>query len=189
MSVRTALPLLTGLARYLLILAATAEILAAQSPASPGPQLPLKAVLVLSQEFCATKMPKGGRVEVGKLACADFEPALRDVFPRLTVTAEVPKTVDAQIVLIPAFVDLAATTGMTAFSDRKLDVFLQWTAKDASGKTVWIETVRGSATHRAGTLFTYSKNFKLMVSDAVRDMASQSATKMSASPELRKLSD
>jgi len=165
-----------------------AAIAAAQSSTSPAPELLLRATLVQSQEFCAARMPRGGRVEVGKLACVDFEPALRQVFPQLTVVTAVPKESDAQLILVPTFLDLAATTGVTAFSDRKLDVYLQWTAKDASGKTVWVETVQGSASHRAGTLFSYNKNFKLMVSDAVEDLASQSAAKMLASPELRSLS-
>ena len=159
----------------------------AQSSASQVSELPIRATLVQSPEFCATKMPKGGRVDVGRLACVDFEPALRQVFPRLTVAAEVPKESDAELILIPTFVDLAATTGVTASSDRKLDIYLQWTAKDSSGRTLWIETVQGSANHRAGTLFTYSKNFKLMVKEAIEDLASNSAAEMSASPELRKL--
>lgn len=98
------------LALYLSVSGMAAARVFAQSSASQVVQLPLRATLVLSPEFCATKMPKGGRVEVGKLACAEFEPSLRDVFSRLTVAVEVPKTDDAQLILIPEFVDLAATT-------------------------------------------------------------------------------
>lgn len=161
----------------------------AQSSSAQVTQLALPVILVESPDFCATKMPKGGRVEVGKIACTELEPALRQVFSRLTVATEPPKINDAQLVLIPTFVDLAATTGLTAFSDRQLDVYIQWAAKNASGQTVWLETVQGSATHRAGTIFSYNKNFKLMLNQAIKDLASHSADKMSASPELRRLSE
>jgi hypothetical protein len=59
--------------------------------------------------------------------------------------------------------------------------------KDASGKTVWIETVKGSAKHHSGNAFTYKKNLKLIVNDSMKDAAEQSASAMSSSPELRKL--
>jgi len=77
---------------------------------------------------------------------------------------------------------------MSAFSNREMDVFLEWTVKDMSGKTVWIETVQRSAKHHMGNLFTHKKNLKLIVEDSVKDAAEQSASKMSSSPELRKLS-
>jgi hypothetical protein len=38
-----------------------------------------------------------------------------------------------------------------------------------------------------GNMFTHSKNLKLIVTDSVKDAAEQSASKMSSSPELRKL--
>ena len=157
-------------------------------------KLLLKAALVLSPEFCATKTKKGTwginqeTFEIGKAACVELEPALRDAFSNVVSMKEAPAPEsDAQVVLTPRFVDIGATQKMGAFSDRELVVLVEWTVRDKAGKTVWIETVQGSAKHHMGKSFTHGKNLKLIVADSVKDMATQSASKMAASQELRKV--
>jgi len=158
-------------------------------------KLPIKAALVLTPEFCATKIkPKGsaltkewGTFEVGKAACEQLEPALKEAFFSLRRVAAPPAAQEAQLVLLPRIVDVNATTAMGAFSNREMVVVLEWTAKDPAGNTVWLETVQGSAKHHMGNLFTFKKNQVLIVTDSVKDAAVQSASKMSSSPELRKL--
>ena len=158
-------------------------------------KLPIKAALVLTPEFCATKIkPKGsaltkewGTFEVGKAACEQLEPALKEAFFSLSRVAAPPAAQEAQLVLLPRIVDVNATTAMGAFSNREMVVVLEWTAKDPAGNTVWLETVQGSAKHHMGNLFTFKKNQVLIVTDSVKDAAVQSASKMSSSPELRKL--
>jgi len=158
-------------------------------------KLPIKAALVLTPEFCATKIkPKGsaltkewGSFEVGKAACEQLEPALKETFSSLTRVPAPPAAQEAQLVLLPRIVDVNATTAMGAFSNREMVIVLEWTAKDPAGNTVWLETVQGSAKHHMGNLFTFKKNQVLIVTDSVKDAAVQSASKMSSSPELRKL--
>src|ERR1700684_1926303 len=118
-----------------LLLSAAADVaMVAQAVSPSDAKLPLRAALVLTPEFCATRMANGsktttkGGFEVGKVACVALEPALKEVFASLTSVPEEPKTGDAQLILIPKFVEVGATTGVTAFSNRELDVFLQWTA-------------------------------------------------------------
>src|SRR5882762_1944927 len=165
----------------------------AQTPSPSDTKLPLTATLVLTPDFCKTKFTKGSwatikeTFEVGKIACAELEPALEKVFSSLASVTAPPSSGDAQVVLMPRFVDVGATTTMGAFSNREMDVFLEWTVKDMSGKTLWIETVQGSSKHHMGNMFTYNKNLKLIVNDSVKDAVEQSASKMSSSPELRKL--
>ena len=177
----------------MLFLSAAFGIANAQTAPPSDSKLSLKAALVLTPEFCATKIAKGSwatikeTFEVGKIACAELEPALREAFSSVTPATAIPSPGDAQVVLLPRFVDVAATTTVSAFSNREMDVFLEWTVKDTSGQTVWIETVQGSAKHHMGNLFTHSKNLKLIVKDSVKNAAEQSANKMSASPQLRKL--
>jgi hypothetical protein len=176
------------------LLALVSVTAAAQTAPLSDPKLPLHATLVLTPEFCATKITKGSwatikeTFEVGKIACLELEPALGRVFSRVTLVTAPPAAPDGQVVLLPRFVDLAANTTMSAFSDREMDVLLEWTVKDMSGKTVWIETVQGTSKHHMGNLFTHGKNVKLIVKDSVKDAAEQSASKMLSSPELRKLS-
>jgi hypothetical protein len=158
-------------------------------------KLPLKAALVLTPEFCATKIkPKGsamtkewGSFDFGKAACTELEPALQGVFSSLTRVATLPSPEEAQLILIPRIADVNATTATMAFSDREMVIMLEWTAKDSSGKTVWIETVQGSAKHHMGNLFTFKKNQTLIVTDSMKAAAAESANKMSSSPELHKL--
>jgi hypothetical protein len=163
--------------------------------AATAGRLDLRAALVLTPEFCATKSKKGDlfsgkeTFEIGKAACAELESALSGTFSKLTRVEAEPTSGDAQIVLTPRFVDVGKPVAtLTVSSNRPLVVLLQWTAKDASGKTVWIETVAGSSKNHNGNVFTQSKkNLKSIVEDSVKDMAQESAAKMKAAPELRGL--
>jgi hypothetical protein len=176
----------------LLLLAASGAAALGQS-APQSPKIAFKTELVLTPAFCATKTKKGSFVsgketfEIGKAACAELVPALQGTFSNLTrVSAE--SSSGADVVLIPKLVDTSATKTLGAFSNREMVVLIEWTAKDASGKTFWVETVQGSAKHHMGNAFTYKKNLKLIVNDSVKDLAEQSAQKMAASAEFQKVS-
>jgi hypothetical protein len=158
-------------------------------------KLPFKAALVLTPEFCQTKIkPKGsvmtkelGSFDVGQAACKELEPALKDVFSSLTRVAAPPSAEEAQLVLVPKIADVSVTTASIAFSNREMVVIIEWTVKDSTGKTVWLETVQGSAKHHQGNLFTFRKNQGLIVTDSMKAAAAESANKMTASSELHKL--
>ncbi|HET9283244.1 MAG TPA: hypothetical protein VFR24_14915 [Candidatus Angelobacter sp.] len=102
-------------------------------------KLPFKAALVLTPEFCATKIkPKGsamtkewGSFDVGKAACTELEPALQGVFSSLTRVDASPKPEEAQLVLIPKISDVNVTTASMAFSNREMVVMLEWTLQDS----------------------------------------------------------
>jgi len=164
-----------------------------QTPSAPTTKLALSAALVLTPEFCATKTKKGTwginqeTFPIGKAACDELEPTLKDTFLSLSHVQDASSAGGAQLVLIPKLVDAGATQTLGAFSNRELVVMVEWTVKDKGGKTVWVETVQGSAKHHMGNAFTHGKNVKLIVNDSVKDMAEQSAAKMAASPELQKL--
>ena len=166
----------------------------AQTASGAETKLPLNAVLVLTPDFCATAFKQGsiwttGRetFAVGKMACSELAPAMKDAFASFTVVPAPPTSGDAQLVLIPKFANAHATTTEFAFSNREMDVFLEWTVKDASGKTVWLQTVQGSSKHHMGNMFTHGHDVKLVVQDSVKDVAAQSVAKMEAAPELQKL--
>jgi len=161
-----------------------------QEQAQPAPQkLSLTAALVLTPEFCATVNKKGHEeFPVGKAACTELEPALKGVFTSLTRVEDSSKAGDAEVVLEPKFEDAAATQKAFAFSKRELVVLVEWTVRDQSGKAIWMDTAQGSAKRHQGNLFTYGGNKKHIIEDSVRDMAQESAAKMSSSPELLKLS-
>ncbi|HUA97106.1 MAG TPA: hypothetical protein VMA34_02115 [Terracidiphilus sp.] len=187
--------LLTVLTGCLVLLTASVPTVRAQAAPAAAGRLPFDAVLVLSPEFCATTFKQGSMwttggetFNVGKMACAELEPALKPAYADLTVAAAPPASVNAHFVLIPSFASAHATTSAFAFSNREMDVFLEWTVKDPAGKTVWLQTVQGSSKHHMGNMFTHSHDVKLIVKDSVKDVAAQSAARMEAAPELRALS-
>jgi hypothetical protein len=160
-----------------------------QTPLAPQ-KLSLTAVLVLTPEFCATVF-KGGNLEkylVGKTACIDLEPVLKGIFTSLTRVDDSSKAGDAQVVLEPKFSDAHATGPGSAWTTREMVVLVEWTARDQSGKAVWIETVQGSAKYKTGNVFQQGSHVKHLVEDSVQNMAEQSAVKISSSPQLLKLS-
>jgi len=169
-----------------------------QAQSSADNKLALKASLVLTPEFCATTIQQGGfftgkeKFEVGKAACAELEPALQGAFTRLTRVAAPPPPEAGAVVLLPKFDEAAATrrTGVTIFNKPKKDllVVLEWTITDPSGKTVWLQTVQGTAETKGRPNGTLSKKaMTLLVEAAVKNAADQSATQMASAQELRAL--
>jgi hypothetical protein len=176
----------------------SAPIVSAHPQTAPAEntRLPLSAVLVLSPDFCATKFSQGSfwttgkeTFPVGKEACTDLEPALKSAFSTLTIATAPPASGNVQVILMPRFVNAHATTAAIAFSNREMDVFLEWTIKDSNGKTLWLQTVQGTSKHHMGSIYTHAHDVKLIAADSVKDAAEQSAAQMTAAPELRKFAD
>lgn len=166
----------------------TLRVTAQNNPSVPR-KLSLSAALVLTPEFCATESKKGHeRFAVGKAACTELGPTLKNIFTNLTRVDDSSKAGDAQVVLEPRFADVGATQKAFAFSKRELVVLVEWTVRDQSEKAVWIETVQGSAARHGGNAFTYRSNLKHIVKASVQDMADRSAAAMSSSVQLLQLS-
>jgi hypothetical protein len=176
-------------ALLLAILLPGACITACGQTASPTDQkLNLNAAVVIDSGFCATKIKKNHEsFEVGKAACADLKSALEQGFSSLISVTSDKDVANAQAILLPRFVDVSATKTIGAFSSRELTVLLEWTVKDKSGRTVWIETVQGTGKNHMGNAFTYKTDLREIIRYAVQDLAHKSIAAMDASPELRKL--
>jgi len=159
-------------------------------PAAPIVKLPLNAALILTPDFCATKWTTGNgwtsakdSYAVGQAACEYLEPTLKDAFSTVTTLQAPRPEAEVAVVLQPKIVNADATKG----GKREMVVLLEWTATDAAGKTVWVQTVQGTASHKRGGAFSYKKNFKLLLADAVKDAAEESAREISLAPELKAL--
>jgi len=183
-----------GCSLILLIAAcATPSRLEGQDAKTSTQPVSLAAALVLTPEFCATKSKKGTwginqeTFPVGKSACKELDPILKTAFSSLKTVNEASGAGDAQLILTPKFVDVGATQKAFAFASRELTVIIEWTARDKTGKTVWIETIQGSAKRHQGNLFTAGSNLKHIVQDSVKDVAEQAVTKIEASPEIARL--
>jgi hypothetical protein len=156
----------------------------AQTTSSPDAKVALKAALVLTPEFCATKVRD---FEIGKAACAELEPALKGVFSSLITTGAASSVESAQIVLLPRIVGVQET--LEGFHGFEIFVTLEWNVKDTSGRTVWMASVQGSAKHGRASVFAMKKAAVLTLEESAKDAAGQSATKMAAAPELLKLTE
>jgi hypothetical protein len=173
-----AAPLLCALVLPAVLVTARGQVTSADT------KLALRAAVVLTPEFCDTTEKSqvwGSTLEVGKAACTELEPALKDVFPSLTRVAAASSSGDAEVVLLPRF----ANIGISAKQPAELFVWLEWTLKDKSGKTVWIGTVQGSGKHRLGV--SRKKDLQAILAELAQHTAEQSARTMSSAPELRRL--
>lgn len=160
----------------------------AQETSAVNKELDLKAAVVLDKDFCLTKMKKNHETfEVGKAACEIFKPELEREFSTLTTVGSVAEAAGAQAVFVPRFVDLSATKTLGAFSTRELTVLLEWTVKDSSGRTVWIQTVEGTGKNHMGNGFTYQNDLRQIIRYALGDLIHKSVAEMNASRELHKL--
>jgi hypothetical protein len=179
---------LTSALLLVMVLPGVCKTARGQTAPPADQKLNLNAAVVIDPEFCATKIKKSHETfEVGKAACDVFKSALEQGFSSVTSVATDKDAVETQAVLVPKFVDASATKTMGAFSTRELTVLLEWTVKDKSGRTVWIETVQGSGKNHMGNGFTYKTDLKEIIRYAVQDLAQKSVVAMDASPELRKL--
>lgn len=158
-----------------------------------GPdRLPLKADLVLSPDFCATKKRQSMAIKdvlsIGKAACPRLQDKLGAIFSDLRRVETVPVVgaSTAQVVLIPKFVDVNATQPLVPSSQRKLVVTLEWTIQNAAGHPIWLQTVQGSSQHKSGRIVT-TKGVTALVDAAIDDLVEESVSRMSSARELRDL--
>jgi hypothetical protein len=98
--------------RHLLLWATVVSMMAAPTHGQmPSPttsavsKLPLKAVMILTQEFCESNSSKGSYWKTGKTVyftgkvfCRAAEPALKGTFTSLTRTSDVSLAGDVQLV-------------------------------------------------------------------------------------------
>jgi hypothetical protein len=151
---------------------------------SADSQLPLKAAIILKQEFCESDSSKGSYWKTGKttyftgrIFCREAERALKGTFTSLTRTSDVAMAGDAQLMLIPKYIGMNEKLHL-ASSD--LTIAYEWAVKDSAGNTVWVATVEGHAHgHKKDEIFV----------DSMNDFFAQSATKMSSSPELLRFAE
>ena len=160
----------------------------APSPTNPADaKVPLKAAIVLAPELCTGTNAQGSYWKLGKetfftgrVFCSGIEPALKGTFYSLTRIPDASSAEDVQLVLLPRFISV---TEKLYWTTSDVITLLEWTAKDPVGNTVWVATVEGHAERKKSTAQGLSKAFR----DSMNDLFAQSASKMSSSPELRKV--
>jgi len=178
--------------------------IAPPTDASPADaKLQLKAAVVLTPTLCL-RIDRPTFVDnfsTGKIFCEKVSPALEGTFSSLDRISDPSSPGQAQVVLLPRIVSVSRTQ-KTFHYMADIVIEVEWTAKDSSGKMVWIETVQGHANdkeklnigaddkayeHKQHYASPYDKVVDRVFRAAMQDLVEQSASKMSASPELRRL--
>ena len=150
----------------------------------------LNAFLVVTPEQCKLEHKKRGeKFKVGEPVCSAAEETAKQAFQQFTRVETVPEkgTDPNKIILTFKFVDLDATTTITAFGKRKMVMLLEWTATDSAGKVFWVQTVEGTTEEPAGNIFTYKKHKTKMIDEAKTDLIAKSVKAMRESPEFQKI--
>lgn len=161
------------------------------SALAPTP-LPIKAGVVLTSDFCATELKRGSslsgreKFEVGKGTCPELFKALTPKFSSLERLERMPEQPNADLILVPKFADLGTTLGGLR-KKREFIILIEWTAVNRAGKTVWLQTVQGTAQESPGGLFHGRINARRMLKNAITDTVAKSVNEILSAPELREL--
>ncbi len=77
--------------------------------------------------------------------------------------------------------------GVTAFSDAKTSIGVEWNLSDISGKTAWVETVNGVGIGPAGNIITGDEYMRKRLKMALQDLFEKTQKAMLSSRLLRNL--
>ena len=93
--------------------------------------------------------------EMGAMFSAGAEDVVRALFTEVTIGGSGSPTTNAELVVTPrvAAVRMSPFEG-SAFQKRVATVAIEWTIRDATGQTVWLDTVEGEGSSDVGTPFT-----------------------------------
>ena len=124
---------------------------------------------------------------LGSQFALNSEALARHLFADVIVknSADAPPDAGTDAVLVPRLVTVDRAAGMSAFSESKISAALEWSLKSAKGDIVWIDTIKGEAKNKTGTLFVYKEHMREGARMMLTDLFNKSFQAMSASPEIR----
>jgi hypothetical protein len=94
---------------------------------------------------------------------------------------------NSNYIMTPKLVAVGQAIGVSAFSDSKLSITIEWNMVGRSGEPVWIETVTGIGIGVGGNAFTAEKHQAERVNKALNDLFHKSQLEMLSSKVLRNL--
>jgi hypothetical protein len=158
---------------------------AAQQASAAGGKMASTAIVVLTHEFCTSKVRTGNSVlgydvfRPGRLLCPSAEEAVRNSFERVIRMETVPKPEDSggHLVLVPKFADMEATKALVG--KRNMTLLLEWSAIDPGGKIVWVQTVEGDARKKGAS-------HEKIGEELMRDLVAKSTEAITGSQEVRR---
>ena len=94
---------------------------------------------------------------------------------------------EAKYTMKPKVVFIEQTFGVTAFSEAKTSVGVEWNLSDLSGNAVWVKTVKGIGLGKGGNVFTHKEHQKKRLKKALQDLFEKSQKAILTSRLLRSL--
>jgi hypothetical protein len=162
---------------------------------SVGNKIDLPVRLVLTDEFRTAQWTKSAMgdtwiVPLGENLVHDAKRVARNVFVAPIIPDDGAYRGDlgrARYRLTPKMLFSEQSFGVTAFSEAKTSIGLEWSLADESGRQVWVESVKGVGVGIGGNVFTGKKHQKLRLQKALQDLFTKSQDAMLASATLRQL--
>ena len=90
-------------------------------------------------------------------------------------------------VMTPELIFFDWAFGAFAGSESKISICVKWTLTDTSGKTLWVETIKGIGIGKSGNIFNGDERIKTKVQNALQDLFNNSQNAILSSKLLRKL--
>lgn len=147
--------------------------------------------LVMTDEYRNAKWEKNNIIlPVGENLSHHTELLMKRVFthPAFSKATQNP-SFDSTIkyIMKPKVAFIERSLGVTAFSEARTSVGVEWKITDLSGKAVWVETIKGLGVGTGGNLFTYKGNQREILQMALQDLFEKTQNAMLSSRVLRNL--
>jgi hypothetical protein len=155
------------------------------TPMEPLPEpdkLPLRATLVLSEQFCSrtykvdqSRSLRTWVYRMGKTLCAHAENVARDSFSEVVVAKEETTSAgqDTDVVVTPRLIAVLVDFPdfpQSIWAEQEVEIILEWTITDRTGKLLWTHTDGGISRLRAGSFLTRARLNRLAMQRAVDEV-------------------
>ena len=109
-------------------------------------------------------------LELGDCLSSNAQALCKSIFKDVTVTHGTETAPDCDLILVPEVVFLDKTQAAFGFQMIEIEIHVQWTLLNDSGKILWIETVKGFGREKMGGPFSFEKNTRKQIRMAMTDM-------------------
>lgn len=93
----------------------------------------------------------------------------------------------AEYFMTPKLVQFDRALGVSAFSENKTSISVEWNLSNPAKETVWVETVQGIGLGTAGNLFTHEEHKRKNLKMALQELFEKTQKILLSSEFLRKL--
>jgi len=154
----------------------------------------LSVGLIMTSEFRNAKWEKKSMgdtwiLPIGENLVHHTVQLIKRVFTQSMILKEGVATQDTKVtyVMTPKVIFIEQAFGVSAFSEAKTSISVEWKLAEVSGKAVWVESIKGVGTGKAGNVFTGKEHMKERFKMALQDLFEKSQNAMLSSRLLRNL--